>query len=390
MKNRFFSFCLLVCLLLGLCGCAETPAPTTDTAGVIEQPRYDLHKAAQIRDDRYVYLTVWSWQIPDKAAAEAMAQAAKDAGFTAVDLGVLWARFEPERGAFDWSWLDETAETFRAAGFPLSIQPLLWTKGLTWEDQLVLQALPDGSVSRTEERGATVSLADAGNREVLRNTLTAFFDHVSRTYGEFLTRWGVRLSAFGEFDYSIGEPVDCSAPARAGFFDALEKQYETYDALSAAAGETVEDRKALETLDFSHLTQIFSGVWRRCRQDALTSFAALCGEVMRTVDHSVPAVLSPGTFGNGINAAYSGWIDFRRAVEQVDCDIIGVAFCDGTDDAFLLSLAAGLGKEISVEVDGAWALEEGRDVAAQVELCGRFGTFSPFHRQFHPRPAERT
>lgn len=360
---------MMFALLLGVCGCDGEVVPTE--AGLT----YDPVAAAELRDRRQVYLTVWSWQIPTVEEAEKIAQAAKADGFTAVDLGVMWAHFEPLRNHFDFSWLDGTVKVFRDAGLPVSLQPLFWTKDLSWADDLAAQQTAHGDPYSYAGRGILPCLSDENTVSVLRNSLQAFALHASREYGDILTRWGVRLSCFGEFDFSVNEELDFSPASQAAFFDALKEEYRSYEALAERYPTLPGTREGLEALGLCAVRETCTGEWKAFRQKVLTDFFGMTSDVFRAADGSVPIVFSLGTYGNGLNVAYSGWNDAGAAWE-CDFDILSFAFSDGADPAMMLSFFASSGKELSAELDGAWALEGGADLSAQAELCGKFGVFS--------------
>lgn len=359
---------VLATLLLFLCGCSPI-AP--------EPPAQENPTLEEMRDSRYVYLTVWSWQIPTAEDAMTYAQKAKECGFTALDFGVLWSSFEPLRGHFDWNYLDGMVKAFTDAGLKISLQPLLWTEGLSWADDLTLQETQNGTVYTMEDRGSYLSFSDERTLSIVENTLQNFALHVRSNYGSYLTRWGVRLSCFGEFDYSVNESLDYSDSAKDRFYDYLQETYGSWKNLSEARNLLVSSRKDLESMDFQKVVKTCYGDWRRFRQERLFDLLDRMIDIYRSADPSVPVVFSLGTYGNGMNTAYSGVLDLWSAVEEHDVDIVALSFCDGADGDMMLSLITSLTtKKIAMEVDGAWALEEGRDVGFLVDLCGKHGVFS--------------
>lgn len=366
--KRIFALVLAV-LMLTLCGCSS-PEPQGPEA-------YDASSAAQVRDTRYLYLTVWSWQIASLEDAHVYAQKALDCGFTAIDFAVLWSAFEPLQGHFDWTYLDGVMKTFSDKGLKVSLQPLLWTKDLSWAEDLSLQETSGRSVYEVEGRGSYLSFTDAETLSVVKNTLQSFALHASTNYGSYLTRWGVRLSCFGEFDYSVNESLDHSGSATRAFYDYLKEVYGTWSALSEARSLGISSREELDAMLLSDVVKACPGDWRRFRQKTLFELLDTVTGIFRSADPSVPILFPLGTCGNVMNTAYSGVVDLWSAIEEHDVDLVGISFCDGSDANMMLSLISSLTtKEISVEVDGAWALEEGRDIASQVKLCGKFGVFS--------------
>lgn len=357
----------LAMILLTLCGCSAW-----EPAG-----GYDVESAEEMRNSKHVYLTLWSWQIPSQEDARVYAQKALDCGFTAIDFSVQWSAFEPLRGHFDWSYLDGVVKVFTDAGLKISLQPLLWTKDLSWADELELQKTENGTVFSVEGRGSFLSFTHDKTLSVVKNTLQHFALHVSRSYGAFLTRWGVRLSCFGEMDYSVNEGLDYSQSALTAFYDYLKETYGTWGKLAETRDLPIVSRDDLEALSPKDVVRACRGDWRRFRQENLFRVLDMMTDIYRSADKTVPILFSLGTYGNGMNTAYSGVVDLWSAVEDHDVDIIGLSFCDGADGGMMLSLLSSLTtKKIAVEVDGAWALEEGRDVASQVKICGTYGAFS--------------
>lgn len=338
---------------------------------------YDKEAAAEMRNTKHVYLTVWSWQIASEQDARDYAEKAKECGFTAVDLGVLWSDFEPIKGHFHWEYLDKVVEIFSDAGLKISLQPLLWTKDLSWADELALQATHDRGVYTAEDRGAFLSFSHAKTRKTVENTLQNFALHASDTYGSVLTRWGVRLSCFGEFDFSVNEDLDYSEETLRAFYDELKDTYGSWQNLSAARKINVSNRAELERSDPKDVTDACLGDWRRFRQDQLLDLLKVMVDIYRSADASIPILFSLGTYGNGMNTAFSGVVDLWEAIEKCDVDIIGLSLCDGANADMMLSLITSLTtKKIAVEIDGAWALEERRDVTSQAKICGKYQVFS--------------
>lgn len=363
--RRIFAL-TLACLLMILCGCSPQ-----------KQGDYDQSAADAMRKEKHVYLTLWSWQIPQISQAEQYAEKAVECGFTAVDFSVLWANFEPLKGHFDWTYLDGVVDVFAAKGLKVSLQPLLWTRDLSWADEVEVQHTPQKGAFEVEGRGSFLSFTDGETLKIVENTLQAFAAHAASRYGEHLTRWGVRLSCFGEFDYSVNEDLDYSPSSASDFYDYLKEEYGTWQALSQARDLGVSSREDLEKMDLSELVDACRGEWRRYRQQALFSLMDMVCAIFRSADENVPIVFSLGTYTNGMNAVYSGVLDLWTAVNELDFDILAVACSDGVNPALMLSFITSLTrKPVSVEVDGAWALEEGRDLKSQVETCGKYGAFS--------------
>lgn len=366
MRIRTVLCLLLASVLLVLCGCVG-PA----------EVEYDPEAAAEMRNSRHLYLTVWSWQVASSQDARAYAQKAKECGFTAIDFAVLWSDFEPLKGHFHWKYLDETVKAFTDEGLKVSLQPLLWTKDLSWADELVLQKTAQGKIYEMEDRGSYLSFSDAATLSIVENTLQNFALHAVSTYGKDLTRWGVRLSCFGEFDYSVNEDLDYSEASIRGFYDYLREVYGSRQKVSDLRGLGASSEEEWNALPAEDVVDACYGDWRRYRQQCLSDVLDMMVNVYRSADPTVPILFSLGTYGNGMNTAYSGVVDLWSALEKHDVDIVGLSLCDGAQESMMLSLITCLTtKKISVEVDGAWALEEGRDVSSQVRLCGRYGVFS--------------
>ena len=369
MKLKTALSLVLALLILCLCGCAPK-APTGPET-------YDGEAAAGNREQRQIYLTLWSWQITSEEDARAYAQKAVENGFTAVDFGILWSSFEPLKGHFDWTYLDGVVKIFTDAGLKISVQPLLWTQNLQWANTLSLQRTADGKLFTVDGRGAFPCLNDGETVDVLKNTLQVFALHVSSTYGADLTRWGVRLSCFGEFDYSVNEELDYSEPALRAFYDYLKEEYGTWGKLADCTGLVIRTRTDLETLEPEDVVEACAGDWRRFRQETLWKFLDTVIGIFDGADETVPFLFGIGTYGNGMNAAYSGIVDLWSALNFEGVDIVGISACDGADLNMMLSAVTSLTtRKIALEVDGAWALAEGKDVKSQAALAGKYGLFS--------------
>lgn len=371
MQKRFFALLLCAVMLVLCVGCGGSENPSDTQTGADVPPDPPL-----LREMQHRYLTVWSWQIPDPALAEVYAQKAVECGFTAVDLGVQWSAFEPLRGHFDWSWLDRVVKAFTDKGLGVSLQPLLWSKDLSWAEELAFQETVDGVFS-VEERGSFVSFTDGNTLNVLKNTLQNFALH-ALSYGGKLTRWGVRLSAFGEFDYSVSAELDFSESSAVAFRDYIRENYDSVTALNEASGLTVASWSDLNNLSCADLAKACRLDWRLYRQQCLTEMQALVSGIFRSADKDVPIVFSLGNFGNGMNNGYSGVVDLWQ-VCQGDFDILSVALSRDVDAAMTLSVASSLcDKKLAVEVDGAGVWDEGDEVAVKdlVKVCGAYDVFS--------------
>ena len=362
---------MLALMLLLLCGCAapepSEPAPGPSMDAVV--PDRDF------RSENHRYLTLWSWQIPDVSLAEQYAKKAVECGFTAVDLGVAWSTFEPLRGHFDWAWLDGVVKEFSEEGLGISLMPLLWTKDLSWAEDLAVQETEQGPWV-VEERGSFLSFHDAKTVDTVKNTLQNFALHASG-YGKVVTRWGLRLSCFGEFDYSVNESVDYSPAAARDFLDYLKETYgsvaELKDRLPSESWEELGQKPCKD------LAEAFAGDWRRFRQNTLLDLLKLSCSVLRSADKEIPIVFPLGTFGNGMKNGYSGILDLWQACADCDFDILSLSLSNGVNPALLLSLAQSLApQKLSVEVDGAGVWEEGdaATTAEQVKICAGYGIFS--------------
>ncbi|MBP3300687.1 MAG: beta-galactosidase [Clostridia bacterium] len=370
MIKRIFAVLLAMTMLL-LCACAPSETPETTRGPSLDDGVGDR----DYRSENHRYLTLWSWQIPDFNLAEQYAKKAVECGFTAVDLGVAWSAFEPLRGHFDWTWLDGVVKEFSEEGLGVSLMPLLWTKDLSWAEDLAVQETAQGPWV-VEERGSFVSFHDAQTLDTVKNTLQNFALRVSG-YGKVITRWGVRLSCFGEFDYSVNEDLDYSPSAKREFLDYLKENYDSVtalkDVLPAAEWSDLEQKSCKELADAC------GGDWRRFRQESLLKVLDLTCSILRSADGNIPIVFPLGTFGNGMKNGYSGILDLWQVCNGCDFDILSLSVSDGVDTGLLLSLAASLtDKRISLEVDGAGVWEEGGAVAAleQVKKCVGYGIFS--------------
>lgn len=114
-----------------------TPLPTEPYSG----PAKALEKESNF--------TLWSWQVTSVALAEEYASEIKKYGFDGIELCVRWSDFEPQRGKYDWRYLDSVLDVFVRNGFNLSLSILFWSEDLNWKDQLEYQCTADGKYTVT-------------------------------------------------------------------------------------------------------------------------------------------------------------------------------------------------------------------------------------------------
>ncbi len=368
------AFCLLLTLFL-LCGCTPSvPDPDTDNPSV-PPSSYEID-----RTQRQLYLTIWSWQIPTVALAEEYARRAAELGFTGIDLCVRWEKIEPARGRFDWFWLDSVTDVFRQKGLSLSLSLLLWTGSLSWADQLAFQQTSLGDVFEYEGRGGSLCLCDQSNLDIVKNTLQAFSIHCASSLGDSLQRWGVRLSCYGELEYSTGADLDYSPQAICAFLDYVLKTYGSYEAFSLLYGRTETTRSELEALKAENFSTLFTYDWKCFKQAVLTEFSALAAGIFHAAAPGVPVAAQIGSWADPLSALYGGILDPVSFLKESGADILHVADADSLPVEFLIDLAvslAGTGGRVAYEIDGAWKLENGSaDFATRAKAVGEAGLFS--------------
>jgi len=365
---------LLLTLFLALLFTSCAPESTRPTGGTGASDLPQTETGDRPTGENHRYLTLWSWQIPGTEQMELYAQKAVECGFTAVDLGVLWAHFEPLRGHFDWTWMDAAVRIFSGKGLAVSLQPLLWSKDLSWGEDLAFQESRQG-VFAVEDRGSFVSFTDGETLNIVKNTLQNFALRASG-YGAAVIRWGVRLSAFGEGDYSVNADLDYSESAARAFCDYLREIYGDVTEFSRVSGLDVYAWSDLDRRPVTQLADSVKGDWRCFRARMLEEFLATASGIFRSADPDLPIVFMLGTFGNGMNNSFTGPSDLWRTLSELDFDLLGVSFSTDVDPSMALSCITSLtDKPLCVEVDGAGVWEEGdeEEAKSRVALCAAYG-----------------
>lgn len=371
MLKRMGAMLLLSFFLLSL-GLLSACSPTEETSS--DPTGTDSQLQEEITAVNHRYLTLWSWQIPDTGLMESYAKKAVECGFTAVDLGVLWAHFEPIRGHCNWTWLDAAVKIFSDHGLGISLQPLLWSKDLSWAEELVFQENRQGVFS-PEDRGSFVSFTDGDTLDKVEDTLQSFALH-AREYGPKLLRWGLRLSAFGEGDYSVNADLDYSESSIRAFCDYLKEIYGDVSEFARVSGLEVAAWSDLEQQEGSALADAAKGDWRRFRSRTLVNLLNTASGIFRGAKREVPIVFMLGTFGNGMNHSFSGVTDLWTMLNGVDYDILGASFSTDVDPAMALSCLSSLtSRALCMEVDGAgvWSGEDEENSKSRVALCSAYG-----------------
>ena len=188
-------------------------------------------------ENRFLYLTVWSFQVSKPDDLHLYAQQAKKAGFQGIGLIINWDRIQPERGKFDWTWLDECLDILVEEDVQLALGLMFWTGPLPWADELcVMQTAQGQPYVFDSQRGSTLCLNNPETLSVARDTIAAWAEHTSQRYGKRIVKYSTHFSVYGEVEYSpVGIALDFSPSeqaafraymhARAGGLEAINRDY---------------------------------------------------------------------------------------------------------------------------------------------------------------------
>lgn len=308
-----------------------------------------------------VNLTVWSWQVPSAEYAEQYAEQAKALGFDGIDFVVQWKKFEPQKGEFDWKYLDSILDVFVEKDLGISISVLFWTEGLEWRDELDFQMTSDGEVYVYDEtRSHFLALNSEKNLEVMENTLKYFAAHVDGKYKENLTRWYIRTSVYAEMEYSSLVDLDYSPSAIAAFKQFLQEKYIAPSAFNAHFGYNLETWEDLETVDGVKLAKKCEYDWKLFKQNTIIEISNMYTEIFKVANPDIPVSLQLSSIWDTSASFYRGVFDPYVLASQTNVDIIQISDSPDWPHDFSIDILASFAKDqfIAMETDGSWRGEE--------------------------------
>jgi len=197
-----------------------------------------LHVLAQKQDPSTFFpknelMTIGTYYYPEHWPKEDWAKDVKkmaEVGFEFTHLGEFaWAFIEPEKGRFDFAWLDEVVAMAHQNG----LKVIMCTSTATppaWLAQKHPEILMVNDEGRTMQHGSRQQIS--WSSPVYRQYVAKMVEAIARHYANDNRIWGWQLdnepSHYGQYDYSDA--------AQARFRTWLQTKYKTLDAVNAAWG----------------------------------------------------------------------------------------------------------------------------------------------------------
>ncbi|MBQ2881505.1 MAG: beta-galactosidase [Clostridia bacterium] len=308
-----------------------------------------------------VNLTVWSWQVPSAEYAEKYAEHAKALGFDGIDFVIQWKKFEPQKGVFDWKYLDSILDVFVEKDLGLSLSILFWTDGLDWRDELDFQMTSDGEIYVYDDmRSHFLALNSEKNIEVMKNTLKYFAAHCDGKYKENITRWYIRTSVYAEMEYSSLVDLDYSSHAISAFKDFLEDKYIAPASFNARFGYSLETWDDIESLDGVSLVKKCEYDWKLFKQDTIIKISNMYTDIFKIANPDIPVSLQLSSIWDTSASFYRGVFDPYVLATESNVDIIQISDSPDWPHDFSIDILSSFSKDkfIAMEVDGSWRGEE--------------------------------
>jgi len=308
-----------------------------------------------------VNLTVWSWQVPSAEYAEKYAEQAKSLGFDGIDFVIQWKKFEPQKGEFDWKYLDSILDVFVKKDLGLSLSILFWTEGLEWRDELDFQMTSDGEIYAYDEmRSHFLCLNSEKNIEVMKNTLKHFAAHCDGKYKENITRWYIRTSVYAEMEYSSLVDLDYSPSAIAAFKAFLADKYIAPASFNAHFGYSLETWDDIDALDGVELVKKCEYDWKLFKQDTIIDVSNMYTEIFKVANPDIPVSLQLSSIWDTSASFYRGAFDPYVLATESNVDIIQISDAPDWPHDFSIDILSSFAgdKYIAMEVDGSWRGEE--------------------------------
>ena len=309
-----------------------------------------------------VNLTVWSWQVPSAEYAEQYAEQAKALGFDGIDFVVQWKKFEPQKGEFDWKYLDSILDVFVEKDLGISLSILFWTEGLEWRDELDFQMTSDGEIYVYDDaRSHFLALNSEKNIEVMKNTLKYFAAHCDGKYKENITRWYIRTSVYAEMEYSSLVDLDYSPSAIAAFKEFLQEKYIAPSVFNAHFGYNLETWADIEALDGVALAKKCEYDWKLFKQNTIIEISNMYTEIFKVANPDIPVSLQLSSIWDTSASFYRGVFDPYVLASESNVDIIQISDSPDWPHDFsidILSSFVDSDKFIAMETDGSWRGEE--------------------------------
>lgn len=326
--------------------------------------------------NRFLYLTVWSFQLSSPVDMAYYAMQAKKAGFDGIGLIVTWDRIEPQKGQFDWQWLDECLDYVVKQDLKLALGLMFWTGGLSWNKELCLQQTVDGEVYIYDsQRGPLVCLNDAGTLAEVRDALFAWTQHTMERYGDRIVKYSAHFSAFGEVEYTpAGVAIDFSPSELAAFREFMHQREGGLAQINADYELDLADWDEFDNMSIPELLAISTYDWQRFHLQTLVALNKL---VSMTIHAAAPDKLVAMQVGSVWDVAAAG----QRGVYDPylisrDVDILHIDDAPGWPHDFSNDLSESMapGRLLAQELDGAQHTQAIPDLyLRQAKMTGESG-----------------
>ena len=365
----------MFCTVLLLSSCRESIQVVTieDNSFIDEEATIEMRA---LKNEKETNFTLWSWQITSPELAQEYATLIKGSNFDGIDFSVLWKDFEPKQNNFDWEYLDSILDVFVKNDLNLSLNIILWTTGLEWKDTLDFQQ----TLSKTvyiydEQHGPSICLNSEKNLKIIENSIQAFASHCNEKYQQYITRWHIRTSCYGELEYSPVTELDYSTFAMEAFYNYLFEKYEDVSVFNKNYGFTLNSWDELKNIEYSTISETCNYDWKLFKQQTIINLANLSGNIFKIANSKIPVAIQVGSFWDTKAAVFRGIFDPYTISKESGADIIQIADApDWPHDFSIDMVTSTTGKFIAMELDGAWQGEEVfTNYLKQASLAGESG-----------------
>ena len=306
-------------------------------------------------ENRFLYLTVWSFQVSKPDDLHLYAQQAKKAGFQGIGLIINWDRIQPERGKFDWTWLDECLDILVEEDVQLALGLMFWTGPLPWADELcVMQTAQGQPYVFDSQRGSTLCLNNPETLSVARDTIAAWAEHTSQRYGKRIVKYSTHFSVYGEVEYSpVGIALDFSPSEQAAFRAYMHARAGGLEAINRDYNLELADWAAFDAMPVTDLVAISRYDWMQFKTATLVNINRMVVSTVREYAPDTLVAMQVGSIWDEAAATARGTYDAYRISREVD--MLHIDDAPGWPHDFSLDMTSSLtpGRLLAQELDGA-------------------------------------
>lgn len=306
-------------------------------------------------ENRFLYLSVWSFQIGNPEDCREYAKLAKELGFDGIGFIVTWDRIELNKDQFDFYWLDKCLDIFTSYGLKLALGLMFWTGYISWRADLCLQQTADGSTYIFDnQRGSMVCLNDEATLLQVHDALSAWAEHTMQRYGPSIVKYSAHFSVYGEVEYSpVDAAIDYSPSeqrafraymrARAGGLDAINRDYEL----------RLANWDEFEALPIKQLLTHSDYDWQLFRQQTLIKINQLVSGTIHAVAPDKLVAMQVGSVWDTAAATLRGVFD--PYLISRDVDVLHIDDAPGWPHDFSCDLTESMipDRLLAQELDGA-------------------------------------